>query len=354
MSFHQTLWIAATLTLACTGGRAAGQEGKADASKSASEALRKLETTFARKQADLDRSLVVELDALADWFGREGTPASVDLVATSLFRLALDRGQPSAARPAAERVLASDKANRDVRALAALVLLTDDADRGDDLKALGRLRDWLKPDVGLKNVPLAGVGEHFVQTLVRLGRPESARDAAGALANGLKAPAEAAHFRARHAFLGLVGKPAPAIALKDVDGKPFRLDDLKGKVVLVSFWATWCPPCLAELPRLSALAARHAGGREFEVLGVNVDAHHDDIADVASARPIVRHALIEHGVTWPNVFNDDGPNDAAKAYGVETVPAYVLIGRDGKILAVDLEPGRLPGEVDRAFARPKP
>ena len=82
----------------------------------------------------------------------------------------------------------------------------------------------------------------------------------------------------------VTGKPpAPEIALEDVDGKPVKLSELLGKVVLVNFWATWCPLCLKELPstfivdRSGRIALRAVGGREF-----------DDPAILAQLRELVR------------------------------------------------------------------
>ena len=65
------------------------------------------------------------------------------------------------------------------------------------------------------------------------------------------------HFGARMARLNLVGKLAPPIAGPDVDGRPVSLADYKGKVVLVDFWATWCPPCVASIPALNTLAQKY-------------------------------------------------------------------------------------------------
>ena len=78
----------------------------------------------------------------------------------------------------------------------------------------------------------------------------------------------------------MIGKPAPEIEGKDVDGKPIRLADLKGKVVLVEFWATWCPPCVASFPTLRHLT-RDYKDRGFAILGVNLD----DLARSESGQP---------------------------------------------------------------------
>ena len=120
-------------------------------------------------------------------------------------------------------------------------------------------------------------------------------------------------------------------------------------MVLVDFWASWCPPCLTEFPGLNALAQKYQG-RGFEILGVNVDAHHEEIKDLKTATPIVRHALIHAGVMWPNILNDDGnAGDIALAYGVESVPANVLIGVDGTVIGVSIAGPELEAAVLKAL-----
>jgi thiol-disulfide isomerase/thioredoxin len=135
----------------------------------------------------------------------------------------------------------------------------------------------------------------------------------------------------------MIGKPAPAIEGTDVDGRRVRLADLKGKVVLVDFWATWCPPNVAAFPHIRnlVLAHRDAG---FAVIGVNLDAVAQDASgkrvDPKEALSTVRWFLLEQRASWPVLFGD-GAEEAARAYGVNEVPANFLIGRDGVVLAVE-------------------
>ena len=98
------------------------------------------------------------------------------------------------------------------------------------------------------------------------------------------------------------------------------LADLTGKVVLVDFWATWCPPCVASIPALSALEQK-CRDRGFVVLGVNVDALHEDVKESKNALAVVRRFMVQHRVTWTNVLNGSGTADFATAYGVEQIPA---------------------------------
>lgn len=122
------------------------------------------------------------------------------------------------------------------------------------------------------------------------------------------------------------GKPAPAFTLKTLDGRAVSLADYRGKVVLLDFWGTFCPPCMAALPELQALHVKHAP-RGFVVLGVTVD---DRPALVKKATAKLTYPIVQ---ATPKVWS---------AYKVNALPSLVLVGRDGKIAR------RFGGEADRA------
>ena len=91
----------------------------------------------------------------------------------------------------------------------------------------------------------------------------------------------------------------------------------------------------------------------FVILGVNVDAMHEDVQEAKKVLPLVRRFLVRHRVTWTNLLNGQGAGDFASAYGVEQIPANFLIGRDGKIVAVEQDGESLEQAVIRALdARP--
>jgi peroxiredoxin len=116
--------------------------------------------------------------------------------------------------------------------------------------------------------------------------------------------------------------PAPDFTLKDADGKPVRLSDFRGKVVLLDFWATWCGPCATEIPWFVDLQRRHKD-RGFVVLGVSMD---DDGWD--SVTPFVSHLKVNYRILMGN-------DRTSQLYGgVDALPTTFLIDRDARIAAV--------------------
>jgi peroxiredoxin len=117
---------------------------------------------------------------------------------------------------------------------------------------------------------------------------------------------------------------APEFALKDADGKTVHLAEYRGKVVLLDFWATWCPPCKLEIPWLIDLERKNKD-RGFEVLGISMD---DEGWEVV--KPFMREA----GMNYRVVIGNDS---TAETYGgVESLPTTFAIDRDGKIAAIHI------------------
>jgi peroxiredoxin len=114
------------------------------------------------------------------------------------------------------------------------------------------------------------------------------------------------------------GAHAPAFSSTDPQGKPIALADLKDRVVLVDFWATWCPPCVASMPALESIH-RDFGGRGFSVIGVNQEKGEEQL---------VRDFLGDHKITFPIAMDD---NKIAHEWGVYTFPTSFLVGRDGVV-----------------------
>jgi len=116
------------------------------------------------------------------------------------------------------------------------------------------------------------------------------------------------------------GSRAPDFRLPVLAGGEQELAALRGRLVLVNFWATWCPPCVAELPSLERLH-RSLGPEGLVVLGVSVD------EDESALRRFVR----EHGLTFP-MLRDPGGRGTAAAYGIGGYPETLIVGPDGVVL----------------------
>jgi thiol-disulfide isomerase/thioredoxin len=299
-------------------------------------ALEALNASYERHLRDLECRRIADLAALAE----KATDPVADAAYQQMFGLAIARGLCPEAQPAAARCLKSASRGRDVRALATLVQVLARTDKGEHDRALEDWKALLHGGTSSEAsvAPLGSecalaVGEAYLQRLIRDGRYDVARKLCD-LACLENAPAEVKdHFEDRMARLDLIGKPAPPIAGTDVDGHPVSLAQFKGKVVLVDFWATWCPPCVASIPSLNSLAQKY-NDKGFVILGVNVDAMHEDV-EANKVLPLVRQFLVKHRVTWTNMLNGQGNGDFAPAYRVEQIPANFLVGRDGRISAVD-------------------
>jgi peroxiredoxin len=121
-------------------------------------------------------------------------------------------------------------------------------------------------------------------------------------------------------------------------GGSFRLAGQRGKVVMLNFWATWCPPCLEEMPAMERLYRRHKDAG-FTLVAVSVD------ADPAKVTPFVR----EHGLTMP--IGLDPRMELASTYGVRALPSSFLIAPDGQLAALAIGPRHWDSEAAHALVR---
>jgi len=130
------------------------------------------------------------------------------------------------------------------------------------------------------------------------------------------------------------GQLAPEIALKDLAGNPVKLTEMKGKPVLVTFWATWCVPCRTEMPIFEKKYQQYKDSKNFVVLGVDVQ--QEEGVDA------VRQFLSQVGVSFPILLDEDG--SAESAYRIQALPTNVFIDRRGVI-----EQLRIGGPVSEEF-----
>jgi peroxiredoxin len=124
-----------------------------------------------------------------------------------------------------------------------------------------------------------------------------------------------------------IGAVAPDMAFTSPDGKVLKLSDLRGKIVLVDFWASWCRPCRMENPNVVA-AYKKFKDKGFTIYSVSLD------QDATRWK----QAIEQDGLIWPNHVSDlkGWQSEAARLYGVQGIPAQFLLDKEGKILAKNL------------------
>jgi peroxiredoxin len=140
-----------------------------------------------------------------------------------------------------------------------------------------------------------------------------------------------------------IGSVPIAFSVKDIEGHSVSLDDYKGKVLLIDFWATWCIPCMEEVPSILAAYDKYEA-QGFEVLGISLDRE--------SQRARFETKIVEHGMRWRHVC--DGMHWKAKVaqqYDVSNIPFTILIGRDGKIAGLNMHGEELSQAIQQALNR---
>jgi len=138
------------------------------------------------------------------------------------------------------------------------------------------------------------------------------------------------------------GKLAPAFEATTLDGRPLKLEDFRGKYVLLDFWATWCGPCIAEIPQLQAVHDSFGRDDRFAILSLSVDEKVDEPRRFQEKRKL----------PWSQAFLGTGIQGPVPAsFGVRAIPAFVLIGPDGKIVARGMRGKDIKKEVARALGK---
>lgn len=124
--------------------------------------------------------------------------------------------------------------------------------------------------------------------------------------------------RAGLSYMGSKGILAPDFSVRSMDGKPIKLSDFRGKVVFLNFWATWCPPCRAEMPSMETLHQRYKN-QAFQILAVSVQ----------EEPSVVKTFLSQNSFTFTIALDSKG--EASQLYGIRGIPATFIIDQKGTL-----------------------
>jgi len=124
------------------------------------------------------------------------------------------------------------------------------------------------------------------------------------------------------------GKKAPDFVTQRLDGNEWRLQDQRGKVVLIDFWATWCGPCISSLPNMKEIYEKYKSRDDFVMVGVSLDRD--------------KQALVEfgqkHGIAWTQLFEESKHwnNSVTRAFGLRGIPSVWIINKEGDVVGKNI------------------
>ena len=290
-------------------------------------------------QARHDRAYIREL---SEYLRQHPKADDRDQAYAALFNKAIEHDWFSEAEEQGRQYLKSDP-NGPVKALAQIILTMGRAQVGQFDEALERFRELVKGlDQNEQEEFAASFSDNLAAEAITAGQFGIAREVYTTLLSRFgDSPNLRQKVERDVKRLDKVGKPAPAFASEDIKGTTVRLDAYRGKYVLIDFWATWCAPCIGELPRLQA-AYRTYHDAGFAIIGVSLDESKTAVVDFARAR----------NIPWPQLHNASGSTDLVEGFGVSSVPATYLIDPEGMVVRIDLRGKALDETLSRLIKRP--
>jgi tetratricopeptide (TPR) repeat protein len=205
--------------------------------------------------------------------------------------------------------------------------------RQDDKKLLEEAVTAFKRAIEMSSGKLSIAYYNLGYALMKHGKDEEGRAALKSYLELEPSAENVGEVRAVMANPRLVNeKIAPGFKVTSLGGEELSLDRFKGKIVLLDFWATWCVPCVVEMPGVKAMWKKY-GGDNFVIIGVSLD---DDFTKLEAY-------LKKEGIAWPQYFDDSGR--IANLYDVKAIPYTVLIDQDGIVRAMGMRGSALSNKV---------
>jgi peroxiredoxin len=295
--------------------------------------------SVAEIQTKHDRALIREL---SEYLAAHPTAVDRDQAYAALFNKAIEHDWFAEVEDLSRQYLKTDPEGP-VKALAQIVQTMARAQVGRYDDALARFRELIKGlDPNEQEEFATSFSDSFAGLAIAAGEYNIARQAYAALLDRFgESPNLRRKVQGDLKRLDQVGKTAPTFTVDDTQGRAIRSEAFRGRYVLLDFWATWCGPCIADLPRLQAAYGRyHDAG--FEIVGVSLDESKEAVVDFVKARKI----------PWPQVHGPGAASDLVQAFGVSTIPATYLLDPEGTIIRLDLRGKALDEALARLIKRP--
>ncbi len=244
---------------------------------------------------------------------------------TWLFQTAREQGFEAKALPLANRYLQRKGEDLPAKSLAGEVRTLGLAKSGQWEDALV---DFERQLAGVRlRMPteIVALAKSLAFEAQAAGKPETAKEIYQNLSRSFFLNPEVKQLcETKLAKLNLVGKPAPELGLEDLAGQETKLEGLKGRWVLLDFWATNCPPCLKDLPELKRLyETHHAQG--LEILGISLDEDAEVVREFQKSRKL----------SWRIALSNSDNDKTRENYHVPTIPAMALINPQGQVELID-------------------
>ncbi len=184
----------------------------------------------------------------------------------------------------------------------------------------------------------------IAEATFRDGLFDRARAAAKAVAKNYPSAPESAVAKAMLTRLDLLGKPLEDLQFTALDGRRVDIKDHRGKVVLVDFWASWCGPCMAEMPLLRQLYEEYHP-RGMEIIGISLD----------DSRVALSATLTEFKILWPQSFEGKSfeKNPFTQRFGIVALPSNYLVDQKGNVAKIDLRGKSLAKAIEELLPTPK-
>lgn len=324
----------------------AWSSAKAQDSKSAeTESLAAIDADF---EKEVDQASVKRLSRIAALAQKTTGEQSEDLWRT-YFDSVIAEERFTEAEAHAQKLVDERKVSLDLLALAEVTTILAMAKRGALEESIASVQKFMAtpiPEMEDNGEPLIpahvrlGLTEVYLRTLVDAGRYDLALKAIDAILAGARSDEVKDYLANEKAALERVGKPVPAIKGVDVDDRPFDITKLRGKPVLVLFWASWDEVSESQLESDIALTEAYKE-KGLEVVAINVDKLREDVEPNEDLAVNVRRFLIERNLLWKCLISDSDDKDYASQLGVRYLPANLVIDANGIIRHVDRSPSGL-------------